>query len=78
MPSYSYDLDRAVADRFLVPYASVEVPLKFLRGGIKYDDLSEEEKEEWDAIEWDEEQSEGTRCRRPCCIEQVAVQRRHR
>ena len=26
----------------------------FLRGGIKYDDLSEEEKEEWDAIEWDE------------------------
>lgn len=58
VPTYSYDLEQAVADHFLVPYASVEVPLKFLRGGIKYDDLSEEEKEEWDAIEWDEEQSE--------------------
>jgi len=54
VPTYSYDLDQAVADGYLVPYAPVEVPLKFLRGGIKYDDLSEEEKEEWDAIEWDE------------------------
>jgi type I restriction enzyme R subunit len=55
VPSYSYDLDQAVADGYLVPYAPVEVPLKFLRGGIKYDDLPEEEKEEWDDIEWDEE-----------------------
>ena len=58
VPSYSYDLEQAVADGFLVPYAPVDVPLKFLRGGIKYDDLSEEEKEEWDAIEWDEEHNE--------------------
>jgi type I restriction enzyme, R subunit len=58
VPTYSYDLDQAVADGFLVPYRPVEVPLKFLRGGIKYDDLSEEEKEEWDAIEWDEEKQE--------------------
>jgi type I restriction enzyme R subunit len=55
VPSYFYDLDQAVADGYLVPYAPVEVPLKFLRGGIKYDDLPEEEKDEWDAIEWDEE-----------------------
>jgi type I restriction enzyme R subunit len=54
VPTYSYDLDLAVADGYLVPYVPVEVPLKFLRGGIKYDDLSEEEKEEWDAIEWEE------------------------
>lgn len=54
VPTYSYDLDQAVDDGWLVPYVPVEVPLKFLRGGIKYDDLSEEEKEEWDAIEWEE------------------------
>ena len=55
VPTYSYDLETAVNDKFLVPYAPVDVPLKFLRGGIKYDDLPDEEKEEWDAIEWDEE-----------------------
>lgn len=54
VPTYSYDLDQAVDDGYLVPYVPVEVPLKFLRGGIKYDDLPEEEKEEWDAIEWEE------------------------
>ena len=31
------------------------MPLKFQREGIKYDDLSEEEKEQWDALEWDED-----------------------
>jgi type I restriction enzyme, R subunit len=31
------------------------VPLKFQREGIKYDDLSEEDKDQWDALEWDEE-----------------------
>jgi type I restriction enzyme, R subunit len=58
VPTYSYDLEQAVDDGYLVPYVPVEVPLKFLRGGIKYDDLSEEEKEEWDAIEWDEERQD--------------------
>lgn len=58
VPTYSYDLDQAVADGYLVPYVPVEVPTKFMRGGIKYDDLPEEEKEQWDAIEWDEEKQE--------------------
>ncbi|MDQ3668389.1 MAG: DEAD/DEAH box helicase family protein [Acidobacteriota bacterium] len=58
VPSYSYDLDQAVKDGFLVPYVPVEVPLKFIREGIKYNDLSDEEKEEWDAIEWDEEKED--------------------
>jgi type I restriction enzyme R subunit len=31
------------------------VPLKFIRQGVRYDDLSDEEKEKWDAIEWDED-----------------------
>jgi type I restriction enzyme R subunit len=58
VPTYSYDLEQAVDDGYLVPYVPVEVPLKFLRGGIKYDDLPEEEKEQWDAIEWDEEKQD--------------------
>ena len=31
------------------------MPLKFQREGINYDDLSEEEKEQWDALEWSED-----------------------
>ena len=33
VPTYSYDLDQAVSDGFLVPYKPVEVPLKFVRAG---------------------------------------------
>ena len=31
------------------------MPLKFQRDGITYDDLSEDEKEAWDAADWDED-----------------------
>jgi type I site-specific restriction endonuclease len=31
------------------------VPLKFQREGIKYDGLTEEEKEQWDAVEWSDD-----------------------
>ena len=55
VPTDFYDLEDAVRDGFLVPPRSVSVPLKFQREGIKYDDLSDEEKEEWDALEWDED-----------------------
>ena len=47
-------LDEAVGDGYLVPPRAVSVPLRFVREGIHYDDLSEEEKDDWDAIEWDE------------------------
>lgn len=57
IPTDAYGLDEAVQDGFLVPPKAVSVPLKFQREGIKYDDLSEDEKEAWDAIEWDEEGS---------------------
>lgn len=55
IPTDSYDLDEAVKDGYLVPPRAVSVPLRFVREGIKYDDLTEEEKEAWDAIEWDDE-----------------------
>ena len=54
-PTDSYSLDEAVEDGWLVPPRAVDVPLKFPRRGIKYDDLSEEEKEAWDAAEWDDD-----------------------
>ena len=54
VPTDAYGLDEAVADGYLVPPKAVSVPLKFQREGIKYDDLSEAEQEQWDALEWNE------------------------
>lgn len=55
VPTDAYSLEEAVKDGFLVPPRAVSVPLKFQREGIKYAELSEEEKDQWDALEWDEE-----------------------
>jgi type I restriction enzyme R subunit len=55
VPTDAYALDEAVTDGHLVPPRAVSVPLKFQREGIRYDDLSEEEKEQWDALEWNED-----------------------
>ena len=55
VPTDVYGLDEAVSEGYLVPPKGVSVPLKFQREGIKYKDLSDEEKEEWDALEWDED-----------------------
>lgn len=43
-PTYAYELDQAVNDGFLVPPKAISVPVKFQRSGIKYAELSEEEK----------------------------------
>lgn len=55
VPTDAYDLEQAVSDGFLVPPRAVSVPLRFPRAGIKYDELSEDERDEWDAKEWDDE-----------------------
>jgi type I restriction enzyme R subunit len=55
VPTDAYDLEEAVKDGFLVPPKAVSVPLKFQRQGIRYDQLSDDEKEQWDALEWDED-----------------------
>jgi type I restriction enzyme R subunit len=55
VPTDAYPLDEAVAEGYLVPPRAVSVPLKFPREGIRYDDLSEQEKDEWDSREWDED-----------------------
>jgi len=55
VPTDAYSLDEAVRDGFLVPPKAVSVPLKFQRSGIKYDELSDEERDQWDALDWDED-----------------------
>lgn len=57
VPTDAYDLDQAVADGHLVPPVAISVPLKFQREGIRYADLSDEEKAQWDELDWDEEGS---------------------
>lgn len=47
-PTYNYDLTKAVDDGYLVPYKSFSVQTKFQRDGIKYTDLTEEEKLEYE------------------------------
>lgn len=55
VPTDAYSLEDAVAEGFLVPPLAVSVPLKFLRQGIRYADLPEDEKDAWDALEWSED-----------------------
>ncbi|MFD0801653.1 DEAD/DEAH box helicase family protein, partial [Streptomonospora algeriensis] len=54
-PTDVYSLEDAAADGYLVMPKAVSVPLQFQREGIRYDDLSEEEKDAWDAAEWGED-----------------------
>jgi type I restriction enzyme R subunit len=55
VPTDVYSLEEAVRENFLVPPKAVSVPLKFQREGIQYNNLSDEDKEQWDALEWDED-----------------------
>jgi type I restriction enzyme R subunit len=55
VPTDAYGLEEAVKDGFLVPPKAVSVPMKFPREGITYDDLPDEEKEQWDEVEWQED-----------------------
>jgi len=55
VPTDAYSLDEAVADGYLVPPKAISVPLKIVRSGLRYDELSEEDKDLWDSLEWGEE-----------------------
>lgn len=48
VPTYAYDLDQAVHDRYLVPYRSIVTTLKLPTEGLHYDELSPEEQELFD------------------------------
>lgn len=58
VPTDAYGLDDAIAEGYLAPPKAISVPLQFQREGIRYADLSDDEKDQWDALEWDEEGSE--------------------
>ena len=55
VPTFAYALEDAIKDGYLVPPKAVSVPLKFQRQGIKYNELSEEEKAQWDEMDWGED-----------------------
>lgn len=47
-PTFAYELDSAVKEGFLVPPKAMSVPLKFIREGVHYHQLSEREKQEYE------------------------------
>ena len=55
VPTDAYGLEDAIAEKYLVPPRAVSVPLKFQREGIKYAELSVDERAQWDALDWDDE-----------------------
>ncbi|PRR79305.1 type I restriction enzyme EcoKI subunit R [Clostridium liquoris] len=48
VPTFAYEFETAVEDKFLVDYKTIEVKSKIMEDGIKYDELSDEEKEEYE------------------------------
>ncbi|MEL6354321.1 MAG: DEAD/DEAH box helicase family protein [Cyanobacteria bacterium J06627_28] len=60
VPTDAYELETAVADGFLVPPQVQQVDLRFPREGIDYDALSEEEKAQWEALDWGDDANETT------------------
>ena len=54
VPTYGYELAQAVRDGYLVDFMSVETKLKFMNAGITYDELPEEEQEEYENTFTDE------------------------
>lgn len=56
VPTDYYSLEQAVADEWLVPPEAVSVPMKIPLKGLRYDDLSPEEKDQWDMLEWGDDE----------------------
>ena len=54
-PTYGYELSQAVEDGYLVDFRSLETTLKFVSEGIAYDQLSDEDKEQYENTFTDED-----------------------
>jgi type I restriction enzyme R subunit len=52
VPTDSYDLTEAIAEGYLVPPVGRSIATQFVREGIKYADLTAEEQEAWDLLDW--------------------------
>lgn len=48
VPTFAYELEKAVEEGYLVNYSTLEYKSKIMEDGIHYNDLSEEEKEEFE------------------------------
>lgn len=55
VPTDYYDYDTAVKEGYLVPYENYVISTKFLQQGIKYAELSEEQKSEYEEKFYDDE-----------------------
>lgn len=49
-PTFAYDYETAVKERFLVNFHAFERTTKILKDGLNYDDLSPEEKEQYETL----------------------------
>lgn len=54
VPTDSYELAQAIADGYLVPPVARPISLGFMARGIRYDDLSADERDQWDLLDWDD------------------------
>ena len=52
IPTYSYELQQAIDDGYLVAPVARSITSKFMARGIRYDELRDDEKEQWDLLEW--------------------------
>lgn len=48
VPTFAYELDKAVKEGFLVNYSTLEYKTKIMEDGIHYNELSDEEKEQYE------------------------------
>ncbi len=48
VPTFAYELDRAVEEHYLVNYTTLEYKSKIMEDGIHYDQLDEEDKEQYE------------------------------
>ncbi len=49
VPTFAYELNDAVSDGYLVPPRGISAGFKFMRSGVRYDDLSPDEQTEYEA-----------------------------
>ena len=59
VPTDAYTLDDAVADEYLVPPRAMSVPLEMVRHGVRYADLTPEEREHYEQLEWPVDEATG-------------------
>jgi len=55
VPTYYYEYEDAVKQGYLVDYSTFKGGTKFLSEGVKYSELSDEEKDEYETLFYDEE-----------------------